>query len=112
LLAWHSAGFPIDSIDRFASTSSSPLQLFNAATQPHPIQSLARHIRAMLHHEPLLDRSNHRLQRLKLRRQLDQIRTSVYRRAFISFVCNNRQRLLESLACLRGYNPNPCAGAW
>jgi hypothetical protein len=42
---------------------------------------------------------------LKLRRQLDQIRTSVYRRAFISFVCNNRQRLLEPLACLRGYNP-------
>jgi hypothetical protein len=66
----------------------------------------------MLHHEPLLDRSNHRLQRLKLRRQLDQIRTSAYRRAFISFVCNNRQRLLEPLACLRGYNPNPCAGAW
>ena len=60
----------------------------------------------MLHHEPLLDRSNHRLQRLKLRRQLDQIRTSVYRRAFISFVCNNRQRLLESLACLRGYIPS------
>jgi hypothetical protein len=28
--------FPIDGLDRFASTSSSPLQFVNAPTQPHP----------------------------------------------------------------------------
>src|SRR5262245_27439776 len=33
-------GFPIDGLDRFASTSSSPLQFVNAHTQPH--SSLAR----------------------------------------------------------------------
>ena len=31
-----STGSPIDGLDRFASTSSSPLQFVNAQTQPHP----------------------------------------------------------------------------
>ena len=35
-LAWHEAGSPVDGLDRFASTSSSPLQFVNPATQPHP----------------------------------------------------------------------------
>src|SRR5262249_29202697 len=35
-LAWHFTGFPIDGLDRFASTSSSPLQFVNSPTQPHP----------------------------------------------------------------------------
>jgi glycogen phosphorylase len=38
-------------------------------------------------------------------RQYDQARSSIDRHAFISFVRNNRQQLLEPLASLRGCNP-------
>src|SRR5262249_57349961 len=64
-------------------------------------KSLARLIRTMLHNQPLLNRSNQRLQRLKLRRKHDQTRTRVDRQAFIVFVRNVRQQLLEPLASLR-----------
>jgi hypothetical protein len=43
----------------------------------------ARLVRAMLRDDPLLDCSDHRLQRLKLRRQYDQARSRVDQQAFI-----------------------------
>src|SRR6516165_445532 len=49
-------------------------------------QSLARLIGAMLHNEPLLDRANHRMQRLQLRCQYDQARTGINGQTFIALV--------------------------
>jgi hypothetical protein len=49
-------------------------------------QSLARLIGAVLHKEPFLDRSNQRLQRLKLRRQDDQAGTGINGQTGIVFV--------------------------
>src|SRR5215472_11330982 len=69
----------------------------NDADPVDALQSLARLIGAMLHNEPLLDRADHRMQRLQLRCQYDQARTSINGQTFISLVRNNRQRLLEPL---------------
>src|SRR6516162_1095476 len=77
----------------------------NDADPVDALQSLARLIGAMLHSEPLLDRANHRMQRLKLCRQYDQARTRINRQAFILLVRNDRQQLLEPLASLRCHNP-------
>ena len=58
----------------------------------------------MLHHDPLLDRSNHRLHRLKPRRQHDKARVSVDRQARILFGRNNLQQLLNPFTSLRSDN--------
>jgi hypothetical protein len=58
----------------------------------------------MLRDNPLLDYSNHRLQRLELCRQDDQAGTRVHRQAFILFVGNDRQQLLEPFVPLRRHN--------
>jgi hypothetical protein len=58
----------------------------------------------MLHNEPLLDRANHRLQRLELSCQYDQARTGINGQTGILFVRNDRQQLLEPLASLRCHN--------
>jgi hypothetical protein len=59
----------------------------------------------MLHNEPLLDRANHRMQRLELSCQYDQARTGIDGKTGILFVRNDRQQLLEPLASLRCHNP-------
>jgi hypothetical protein len=60
---------------------------------------------AMLRHDPPFNRSNHRLQGLKLRRKHDQSRTRIDREAFILFIGNDRQQLLEPLLALCRHNP-------
>ena len=45
----------------------------------------------MLNNDPFLDRSNHHLQRLKLRRQHDKAGVSIDRQARILFARNNLQ---------------------
>src|SRR6516165_9661376 len=69
------------------------------------LQSLARLIGAMLHNEPLLDRADHRMQRLQLRCQYDQARSRINGQTGILFVRNDRQQLFESLTSLRSHNP-------
>ena len=58
----------------------------------------------MLHNEPLLDRANHRLQRLELSCQYDQA-ARINGQSGIAFVRNNGEQLLEPLASLRSHNP-------
>jgi hypothetical protein len=52
----------------------------------------------MLHNEPLLDRANHRMQRLKLRCQYDQAGTGINGQTFILFV-----RLLSEIESWSGF---------
>ena len=72
----------------------------NGADPGDALQSLARLVGAMLQSEPPLDRANHRMQRLQLRRQYDQARTGINGQTFISLVRNDRQQLLEPLPWL------------
>ena len=68
----------------------------NEADPGDALQSLARLIGAMLHKEPLLDRFDQCVQRLQLRRQHNQARTSIKGQAGIGLIRNNRQQLLDS----------------
>jgi hypothetical protein len=63
----------------------------NEADSGDALKSLARLIRTMLHHEPLLDRANHRMQRLDLSCQYDQARTGINGQAGLLFIRNDRQ---------------------
>ena len=76
----------------------------NNADPGNSAEPFACLVRAMLRHNPLLDRSNERLQRLKLGRKYDEAYPSVDRQAFIAFICNHCQQLLEPFAPLRRRN--------
>ena len=65
------------------------------------LQSLALFVRAMLPNDPFLDRSDHRLHSLKLRRQHDQAGVSIDRQARIPILRNDRQQLFDPFAPLR-----------
>ena len=58
----------------------------------------------MLYNDPFLDRSDHRLHRLKLRRQHDEAGVSIDRQARILFARNDLQQLLDPFAPLRSRN--------
>src|ERR1700693_4808043 len=73
----------------------------NPRDAPEP---LAYFVRAMLSNDPPLNRSNHRLQRLKPRRQHDEAGMSINRQACILFGRNDLQQLLDPFAPLSSHN--------
>ena len=58
----------------------------------------------MLHHDPLLNCSYRRLQRLELRRQHDQACPRIVWQLRIGIICDDRKQLLDPFASLRSYN--------
>src|SRR5262245_3256213 len=68
------------------------------------LKPLAFLARTMLPDDPILDRSNQRLQSLKLRCQYRQTCSSINGQAFIPLVRNGRQQLLDPFPTLRSCN--------
>ena len=74
---------------------------------PNPrnrLNPLTLFIGTVLHHDPLLNRPNCRLQRLELRRQYDQACPGIVRQLRIGFVCDDRKQLFDPFASLQRYN--------
>jgi hypothetical protein len=67
-------------------------------------EPLARFVRAVMHNDPFLDRSDHRPHRLQTRRQHDKARMSIDRQPRILFARNDLQQLLDAFTSLRGHN--------
>jgi hypothetical protein len=69
----------------------------NAGDGFNPLACL---VRAMLHLDPLFDRSDHRLRGLKLRRQYDDARPCIDRQARVLFVRHEREQFFHPFITL------------
>jgi hypothetical protein len=76
----------------------------NNADPGNGSKSLARLVRPILRYDPLLDRSNKRLQGLKLCCQCDKAYASINGQAITFFIGDDCRQLLKSLASLRRRN--------
>ena len=64
------------------------------------LEPLTCFVRAMLRNDPLLERSDHRLHSLKLRREYGQAGVGIGRQARIFLLCDDRQQLFDPFAPL------------